>query len=866
MKHILYLVFFIPILGLSQVYDDFSDGDFTSNPSWNGDTQQFIVNDDFQLQLNSEGESVSSLATAFAMTGETEWSFWIKQSFSPSANNNGRFYLASSQLDLKGPLNGYFLQFGESGSADAIELFRQQGEELTSICRGTEGFISTSFELNIRVRKDASGNWELGVDDSGSGAYEIQATGFDNAIATSAYLGVYCKYTASNATKFYYDDIYAGAYQIDTDPPVLEYVSVIPNTRLDVFFDEAVTINSATNLQNYSVNLGIGNPVAASRDNENSTLVHLTFSNSFPNGQTCMLTAENITDLAGNTSGPMTAEFAWFTPAAFEIQINEIMADPSPVVSLPDHEYLELFNRTNVEVDLDGWKLFIGNTEKSFENVSIRAGGFLILADDGAESELSIYGDFYGFSSFALTNSGQVLVLKDPSDAIIHSVHYTDEWYQDPAKEDGGWSLEQIDPDNPCGGMNNWMASLSQNGGTPGTVNSVLASNPDITPPKIDRVAILEMNLIQLYFSEPMDSTGLNNPNAYDIDRSIGNPISSTAVTPDYASVILSLGTELESGYIYAISVSDELSDCSGNYLDAAAGLEFGLPQAPNPGDVVINELLYNPKDDGLTGVDYVEIYNLSNKIIDLGQMVLATENEDNGEMESVKDISEDGYLMFPATYLVLTTKPTVVKQQYFTENPDGFIEMTSLPSYNNESGVVVIATRGLEIIDRLAYNDDMQLPLLNTTDGVALERVNYNRPTDDNTNWHSAAETYGFGTPAYLNSVYSESIQINNPITVEPEVFSPDNDGRDDVLNINYIFEYPGYTANIVIFDQVGRKTRQLVNNELLGTEGTISWDGFTDDNQKANIGIYIIFIEVFDVDGKVKNYKETAVLGGNL
>jgi hypothetical protein len=56
------------------------------------------------------------------------------------------------------------------------------------------------------------------------------------------------------------------------------------------------------------------------------------------------------------------------------------------------------------------------------------------------------------------------------------------------------------------------------------------------------------------------------------------------------------------------------------------------------------------------------------------------------------------------------------------------------------------------------------------------------------------------------------------------------------------------------------------LVNNELLGTEGTISWDGFTDDNQKANIGIYIIFIEVFDVDGKVKNYKETAVLGGNL
>jgi hypothetical protein len=630
MKHLFYLILLIPALGLSQVYDDFSDGNFTDNPAWNGDVQQFIINDDFQLQLNSEGESVSSLATAFSMNGETEWSFWIKQSFSPSANNNGRYYLASDQLYLKGSLNGYFLQFGESGSADAIELFRQQGEELTSVCRGTEGFISTSFELNIRVRKDASGNWELGVDESGGGAYEIQATGFDNAITTSAYLGVYCKYTSSNATKFYYNEIYAGPYVVDTNPPVLEYVSVVPNTQLDVFFDEAVTINSATNLQNYSVNIGVGNPIAASRDDENSALVHLTFSNPFPNGQTCTLTAENIADLAGNISGQMTAEFAWFTPAAFEIQINEIMADPSPPVTLPEHEYVELYNRTNVDVDLDGWKLFIGNTEKDFENVYIAAGGYLILANDEAENELSAYGEFYGFSSFALTNAGQVLILKDPSGSIIHSVSYTDNWYQDQVKKDGGWSLEQIDPENPCGAANNWTASTSVSGGTPGAVNSVLTSNPDITSPTLERMAILEMDLIQLYFSEPMDSIGLNNPMAYEIDRGIGNPIQSGAVTPDYTSVILSLGRELETGYTYTITVSDEFSDCSGNYLDAGSGLEFGLPQDIVENDIVINELLYNPKDDAITGVDYVEIYNRSTKIIDLSNLVLATENKDN--------------------------------------------------------------------------------------------------------------------------------------------------------------------------------------------------------------------------------------------
>jgi len=867
MKHLIFLFFLIPILGFSQVYDDFSDGDFTNNPSWNGDTQQFVVNDEFQLQLDSEGESVSSLATAFGMmSSELEWRFWIKQSFSSSANNNGRFYLASDQLDLKGPLNGYFLQFGESGSSDAIELFRQQGDELTSVCRGLEGYISTSFDFHLRIRRDQSGNWEIGVDESGSGVYEIQATGLDNIISTSAYLGVYCTYTSSNAKKFYFDEIYAGPYVVDTDPPVLENVTIPFKNQLDVFFNEAITLNSASNVQNYIVNNDIGNPDAAIRNDENFALVHLTFSDPFPNGQTNTLTVDNISDLAGNISGPMSADFTLFTPSSFDIQINEFMADPSPPVALPEFEYMELYNRTNAEISLDGWALFIGNTDKIFENVSIKAGGYLILADEDAENALSIYGDFYGFSSFALTNSGQVLVLKDAGNAIIHSVSYTDDWYKDAAKEDGGWSLEQIDPENPCGGINNWMASTSTNGGSPGKPNSVLEPNPDIIAPKLERVTILELNQVQLYFSEPMDSTGLNNPYAYEIDRGIGNPVQANAVAPDFGSVILTLGRELGTGYIYTISVLDEFYDCAGNLLDATTGLEFGLPEAAIANDVVINELLYNPKDDAVTGVDYVEIYNRSNKIVDLAQLVLATEHEETGQIESVKYISDDGFLMFPASYIVLTTKPDVVQQQYFTENPEGFIKMASMPSYSNDEGIVVLATRGLEIIDRLAYDDEMQLPLLNTTDGVALERINYERLSDDRTNWHSAAESYGFGTPAYKNSVYTESQIIDDPITIEPEIFSPDNDGRDDILNISYQFEIPGYTANITIFDSRGRETRQLVNNELLGTEGTLSWDGMTNDKQKAAIGIYIIFIEIFDLDGNVSRYKETAVLAGNL
>jgi hypothetical protein len=70
----------------------------------------------------------------------------------------------------------------------------------------------------------------------------------------------------------------------------------------------------------------------------------------------------------------------------------------------------------------------------------------------------------------------------------------------------------------------------------------------------------------------------------------------------------------------------------------------------------------------------------------------------------------------------------------------------------------------------------------------------------------------------------------------------------------------------NITVFDARGRLTRKLVNNELLGTEGVFTWDGIGDDNQKATIGIYIIFVEIFDLEGGSKKYKKTAVVGGKL
>jgi len=177
-----------------------------------------------------------------------------------------------------------------------------------------------------------------------------------------------------------------------------------------------------------------------------------------------------------------------------------------------------------------------------------------------------------------------------------------------------------------------------------------------------------------------------------------------------------------------------------------------------------------------------------------------------------------------------------------------------------------VLATKGQTIIDNFHYYEGLHYPLLNSTDGVSLERISFDRPTDDATNWHSASETAGFATPAYQNSQFMNYTNEKDNITILPEIFSPDNDGYNDVLNIIFSFDVPGYMANITIYDSRGRLVCNLVKNKLLGTSGSFSWNGINENNEKASIGIYIIYLEVFDLKGKVKHYKKTAILGGKL
>ncbi|MEO5585012.1 MAG: lamin tail domain-containing protein [Flavobacteriales bacterium] len=464
----------------------------------------------------------------------------------------------------------------------------------------------------------------------------------------------------------------------------------------------------------------------------------------------------------------------------------------------------------------------------------------------------SPFGATVGVTSFpSLNNDGDPMQLWDASNITIDAVTYSSTWYNDPAKSSGGWSLERIDPFTPCSSVSNWTASTGALGGTPGAQNSVFAILTDTVPPTLSQVFVIDSVTVDLLFSETMNAPSLLS-GTYVIDPA--NAVTNVAVIAPNR-VRLTLATELEQGQLQTITVTG-VSDCPGNAIGTGNSATFALPVPIAAGDVVINEVLYDPRG---TGSDFIELYNRSQKVVSLAGLQLSNINADK------RLITANAYLLLPGQYVAIASSPANVLSNYPLGHADRMVQM-ALPTFNNGSGRVVFLAENGDTLDLFNYSDALQFPLLKSVDGVSLERVDPDRPTSDNSNWHSAAENVNFATPGYKNSQYAPAPAARGSITIDPAIFSPDNDGYQDLLTIGYQFDEPGFVGTMKVFDLAGREVRTLMDNELLGTSGAVSWDGLMDGNDLARIGPYIIYMEAYDLAGNVEKFRKSVVLAHRL
>ncbi len=546
-------------------------------------------------------------------------------------------------------------------------------------------------------------------------------------------------------------------------------------------------------------------------------------------------------------------DFNAFAQGYNSIVVSEIMANPNPPVGLPTVEYLELYNRSENAIPLKNWKLTIGARSATFPDSVILPGEYVLICNKTNADHLLGFGKIIPLSTFSLPNDGGTISIYKPGNSLVFSITYENSWWPSD-KSTGGYAIEMIDTDNPCGVQNNWDVSGDTRGGTPAKINSVKRNNPDSEPPVIQRIDVASSIELRIVGSEKLDS--LASVSGTFIEVSGRKIIKRKLEAPQFVNLSVTLDTPLLAGEIYHLSVRN-LSDCTGNIL-RQSDFTIGLPTKADSGDVVLNEILFNPP---LGGVDFVEIYNRSKKYIDLKNWSLG--NVKDSQPDVFRAVTTENFVLPPFTYLALTTNPEIIKQLYPAKISGNFLRLNALPAYSNIEGGVILKNQDAEIYDRFDYNEDMHEPLISDKKGVSLEKSDTDISSAIISNWHSASAVTGNATPGYANSQIKTDIE-NDLFEIEPEVFVPEN-AAGGYVKIKYKLVQSNKIATVKIFDINGRLIKNLLRNQLLGTIGEILWDGKNENGAISKTGYYLILIDIFNSNGEKTQYKRKVIVVQN-
>ncbi|MDD2953289.1 MAG: lamin tail domain-containing protein [Parabacteroides sp.] len=267
------------------------------------------------------------------------------------------------------------------------------------------------------------------------------------------------------------------------------------------------------------------------------------------------------------------------------------------------------------------------------------------------------------------------------------------------------------------------------------------------------------------------------------------------------------------------------------------------------PNEIVFNELLPNPFPEGS---EYIELYNRSDRALPLAGLSVATRKSD-GTLSTHYPLSSIASSLEPQGYALLTKEIEGVSAFYLISSPDASHEVKLPVLANTSATLVLFGTKEEEVIDEVCYSSKWHAPSVKNEKGVALERIDPDGDSREETNWTSASATAGYGTPGYRNSQHGtpgggEATGIEAPayseITKE--------------YTIHYHLDESGYTCRAWVFDTAGKRIREITNHELLGIEGELTWDGLAANGTKMRTGVYIFYAELVHPQGRVKRYKE--------
>jgi hypothetical protein len=551
--------------------------------------------------------------------------------------------------------------------------------------------------------------------------------------------------------------------------------------------------------------------------------------------------------------------------AEASVVVNEIMYAPGGT----EPEWVELANLRADTVDLVRW-LVGDNTPGGRRTISaasrlIPPGAMVVLTRDSAGLR-QIYPPMppviisvSGFPS--LNNTGDAVVILDEQMFVIDSVAYLPSW-----GGAAGHSLERLDTGLEGNDPENWATTTDTLGGTPGSANSLVTLDDDLavlrfrdqmaSPGAPASVTLVTVNrgrrsegiyAVRLFVDADGDSVA-------DPGEQVAETVG--CVSParrDSASVIVTWDAPV-SGTHLMIAVLDYAPDMRASNNTALASLRIAFA----PASMIVNEIMADPVAGG---TEYIEILNTSGAAVDLhGWTLRGTSGAATFPLGSAR--------VGPGRFLVMAADSSLFRSFPRVREADGdcVTILNGSLGLNNDGDNVVIADPTGGAVDSVRYLGTWHNPGVDDVSGRSLERIRPLQGSNDPRNWSTSTDPAG-GTPGAPNSIFTPVMPRASSMSVSPNPFSPDGDGREDFAVVQYHLPLQVSMIRARVFDLRGRLIRTIANNEPAGPNGELIWDGLDDGHRKARMGIYIILLEAMDdAGGAVETAKGTVVLAGNL
>jgi len=530
------------------------------------------------------------------------------------------------------------------------------------------------------------------------------------------------------------------------------------------------------------------------------------------------------------------------------LTINEFLAYPLS----NQIEFVECINIGDGAIDLAGWILGNHNSGVAIPTKEITAGQYVVFAED------STYFNYFKPTGAkviipekwpGLNNSADQIWLKDLTGKTIDALFYEAIW---PVKS--GYSTEKILPPLISNSMESWNLAVNAEHQTAGYLNSV-------TRPEND------LSLDSLQLSSVTGDTNTIFWGRYFISNKGRNQ----ACGANLSMIIISNLTE-DKSQIELDCLKAEQADsgafqigplASGTYdliirinwsSDQVAVNDtlFGSVKIAWPaGRLLLSEFMPFPLDIRAMNnsvAEYLEFYNPGQCTIDLTDWMISDQNTAIcRRIPPDYILPADEYFVIAGDSSVLTFPDLVPHQVWISDN---------FPSLNNTEDAVYLYDPTGKPIDSLFYSS-----VWNITQGFAMERISFEN-SNRALNWRACVATAG-GTPGQPNSVALQGSLKKVGIKTTADIFSPDDDGINDEIGIEYLLPFPSARLTLEIYDLIGRLVFRPAKNLATPAKGVIYWDGTSVFGGKARVGIYLVRCLANDIgSAKSVEYITTLVL----